>query len=483
MKNLFFLFLLIFNAYCAASCQRQPSVYFYSDFGGGNNTKSQCVYDTQTAQELVSAAWKKFSVPHIYINDSAKPLSPKTASLELAVKFPYDPTRATQNPTIHKAVVHVVDPGVENDNDSADHHPRSAVLRKDGVLFVGPDNGSLSFVCPKGSIAGIWQIDEKKLEKITGNDTSAGGTFHGRDVFLDYTLLVITGKITLGDYARPYETNELKYRYDPISFDQLQTHYWSANWSLPANDNVLFEQAFLLGIMQSPWYDEHTTLTKFKVFWVNAQNCQECIAIVNKKTANIYVGPNNGWGTAFFVGYDPEHFTVHTIDKKRFANVWKTQDSDALLRFIQSAPLSCVTLKKVDIKGEEADISYGPNKRYADIKARVWIDAYGNIKTTLRSDVFQKLCPDMKVVTQIKVNGVERSLIQETSFARVPEGHVFIYPGSSAIIGDNPHRSVRYMEVSSNGVYGRFGDDFFTQKNGQRLKSGQLARIRIPLNT
>ena len=478
MKNLYCY--LLFNFCFAALCQ--PHISIYSDFGGGNNARSQCVYDTQTAQELVSTAWKKFAVSHIYINDSAKPLSPKAAAFELAAKFPYkEPSDKRSTCGVKQAVVHVIDPGVENDNASDDHHPRAAILRKDGVLFVGPDNGTLSFACPPGSIQEAWHIDEKKLQEVTGNDTSAGGTFHGRDVFLEYALLVTTGKITLGDCARAYKTCELKYRYNALEFDALPTRYWSAQWPLPANENALFAKAFLLGVMLSPWYDDNAQSTRFKVFWVNTPDQKDCIAIVNKRTANIYVGPNNGWGTAFFTDYPSECITVHTINKSAFENIFKTQDSEALIHFIQSSPLTCETLKTVDFKGGKANVSYDANRRHAYIKARVWIDAYGNIKTTLRSDLFQQLCPSLRIKTSIKANGVTQHLIQETSFARVPKGQAFIYPGSSACIGDNPHRSVRYMEVSSNGVYGLFGNDFFVNNKGEPLQDGQVATICIPL--
>ena len=481
MKNLqIYLFILLINI--CYPCWCQPSIYIYSDFGGGQNAKGQNVYDTQTAQELVSAAWKKFAVQNVYINDAAKPLSPKAAAFELAEKFPYKPPATNAACGLNKAVVHVIDPGVENDNNALDHHPRAAVLRKDGVLFVGPDNGTLSFACPPGSVAGIWQIDEKQLQNITGNDTSAGGTFHGRDVFLEYALLVATGKIVLGDCAHAYTKCDLKYRYSAITFDVLPTNFWSAHWALPENDNVLFEKAFLLGIMLSPWYDANTSSSRVKVFFVNTKDAQGWIAIVNKKTKNIYVGPNNGWGTAFFKDYSPEDVTTYTINQEQFERIWKQKDSQAVLRFIQEAPVASITLKEVDFKGGASSVSYDPQKRYATVQTHVWIDAYGNIKTTLRSDLFQKLCASKSTDISIQANGVKAPLIQETSFARVPQGRLFIYPGSSACIGDNPNRSVRYMEVSSNGVYGLFGADFFVNKKGQALESGQVATIRIALN-
>lgn len=123
-----------------------PDIFIYTDFGGGKNLE-ELVSDLQTSGEIASAAWKATQHPALYINDSAVPLNPRQAALRLAATFPYEPRSADG---IERIVVHVIDPGVGNDQTE---EPRALVLRKDGTLFIGPDNGTLSFACPVGSIA------------------------------------------------------------------------------------------------------------------------------------------------------------------------------------------------------------------------------------------------------------------------------------------------------------------------------------------
>lgn len=55
--------------------QIRPSIYLYTDFGGGKNA-GQLVVDLQTCGEIASAGWKATLQQEIFINDSANPLSP-----------------------------------------------------------------------------------------------------------------------------------------------------------------------------------------------------------------------------------------------------------------------------------------------------------------------------------------------------------------------------------------------------------------------
>jgi S-adenosylmethionine hydrolase len=70
--------------------------------------------------------------------------------------------------------VSIVDPGVGTDR-------RALVVRsRTGHLFVGPDNGTFTFVAEKLGIDAVRQIDEA-VNRLPGSDRSH--TFHGRDIF------------------------------------------------------------------------------------------------------------------------------------------------------------------------------------------------------------------------------------------------------------------------------------------------------------
>ena len=70
--------------------------------------------------------------------------------------------------------VSIVDPGVGTDR-------RAVVVRsRSGHFFVGPDNGTFTFVAEKLGIDAVRQIDET-TNRLPGSDRSH--TFHGRDIF------------------------------------------------------------------------------------------------------------------------------------------------------------------------------------------------------------------------------------------------------------------------------------------------------------
>lgn len=70
--------------------------------------------------------------------------------------------------------VSIVDPGVGTDRKAV------VVLSKTGHLFVGPDNGTFTFIAEKLGIEAVRQIDET-AHRLPGSDRSH--TFHGRDIF------------------------------------------------------------------------------------------------------------------------------------------------------------------------------------------------------------------------------------------------------------------------------------------------------------
>jgi len=70
--------------------------------------------------------------------------------------------------------VSIVDPGVGTER-------RAVVVRsKTDQLFVGPDNGTFTFVAEKLGIDAVREIDER-VNRLPGSDRSH--TFHGRDIF------------------------------------------------------------------------------------------------------------------------------------------------------------------------------------------------------------------------------------------------------------------------------------------------------------
>jgi S-adenosylmethionine hydrolase len=92
--------------------------------------------------------------------------------------------------TVHLAVV---DPGVGTD--------RAVLLvRKDGHVFVGPDNGLFSFLYPAQEVREVtWRLEG-----------AFSTTFHGRDIFAPIAVKILTGH-GLGIPGRP--------KVDPVLLD------------------------------------------------------------------------------------------------------------------------------------------------------------------------------------------------------------------------------------------------------------------------
>jgi hypothetical protein len=63
---------------------------------------------------------------------------------------------------------------------------------KNGYYFVGPDNGTFTFIAEQMGIAAVKEIDEK-INRLPGSENSY--TFHGRDVFAYTAARLASGKI------------------------------------------------------------------------------------------------------------------------------------------------------------------------------------------------------------------------------------------------------------------------------------------------
>lgn len=82
--------------------------------------------------------------------------------------------------------VSIVDPGVGTDRKAV------VVRSKTGHFFVGPDNGTFTFVSETLGIDAVRQIDET-AHRLPGSDRSH--TFHGRDIFAYAAAKLAAGQI------------------------------------------------------------------------------------------------------------------------------------------------------------------------------------------------------------------------------------------------------------------------------------------------
>lgn len=456
----FFIFSLAFVSFFGL-CWAEPDIYVFTDFGGGSTQQNQPVTDWQTAIELASEGWKLTNHPHIFINDGAAPLDPVKAGAQLAAAFPY--LGAHSQEKIKRIVIHVIDPGVGN----ASQHPRTLVLRKDGTLFIGPDNGTLSLACPSDSIEAIWEINTKYISDLIGIDLDAGGTFHGRDVFAAAAYLLAANKVTIQEIGKRYHKTALKFRLEiaPIAtqvhFQQISTTRWNIKFNNKSSKDELFAQAYFLAIVQSPFYVVEPCP---QLFFIEDSSKNGHIAIFNRKTSNLYVGPNNGVGTSFFQGFSPEDVEIVELNYSVYLKIQTSENVQEALDLILKQKSIQQPLAVIDLIAHELK-PWGNEQRL--INGRIWVDAYGNIKTTVDTELFLKLLKQGYTNLTVKLNGITRSVQFDKSFVNVPPGTAFIYVGSSGAVGPNPHRTRRYIELSCNGIQGTFGEDLFV--NGNKL--------------
>src|SRR5262249_50728480 len=125
-----------------------------------------------------------------------------------------------------------------------------------------------------------------------------------------------------------------------------------------------------------------------------------------------------------------------------------------------------------DFLGEVEDLIKDENGCPIKIKAKIWIDLYGNMKTTIPSWLLNE-AKQLHASISVIINGIKKTVVLAETFSQVPNGQLFIYNGSSGTIGPNPHRSKRYVEITSNGIFGAFGVDFF-ENNGIKPQSGDI---------
>lgn len=86
--------------------------------------------------------------------------------------------------------VSVIDPGVGTDRKSV------VVQTKSGHFFVGPDNGTWTYIAEELGIAAVREIDETRNRR-SGSEKSH--TFHGRDVFVYVGARLASGMLLFDD--------------------------------------------------------------------------------------------------------------------------------------------------------------------------------------------------------------------------------------------------------------------------------------------
>ena len=206
----------------------------------------------------------------------------------------------------------------------------------------------------------------------------------------------------------------------------------------------------MLAVVQSPLSPGENRSNGKTIFTLDNQTDKETIAIVNAKTNNIYIGPNNGCGSSLILGYQTKDYLVKSIES---SILQCNNNNEELYRQLLSAPPYEGKVKLLELPCRQLDSS--------TLEGRIFIDAYGNIKTTISTEIFEACLQKKDNGIELEINGIRHPVKIASSFLEVGKEELFIYPGSSGAFGYNPHRSNRLIEISGNGIYGKFGIDFF----------------------
>ena len=266
-----------------------------------------------------------------------------------------------------------------------------------------------------------------------------------------------------------------------LEFERIHTERFVYNAQY-ANENERFDKVFLLGIVQSSLFEDDREValtTSKKLFLPESLDCSSdiLIAIVNYRNGNIYIGPNNGLGSSFSKGFPTETIKVFSINKEILVTIKNECNNETALAIIENQPKFDGSLVEVDFLGEEKDLTLDSLGRPKSLTAKIWIDLYGNIKTTVPSGILNEV-KQFQGNVNVVINGVTREVFFAETFSQVPVEQLFMYNGSTGSIGLNPHRSKRYVELTANGIYGKFGIDFF-EKNGTKPLSGDVIHLEF----
>lgn len=110
--------------------------------------------------------------------------------------------------------VSVIDPGVGSERKSI------AALSKSGHIFVGPDNGLMTFIDDVSGLEKVVTIDESR-QRLKGSEESY--TFHGRDLYV-YVGARLAGGMTSIDALGSAQTGVVKLPYQKTEFVKGEIH-------------------------------------------------------------------------------------------------------------------------------------------------------------------------------------------------------------------------------------------------------------------
>ena len=456
----------------------QAQIEVFTDFGGNFDKKADHSLDPQTLSELSSLAWQTTGRTKFKVNDGAVPLSRHHAAVELGNTYPWDPENALQNLEINKIVVHVIDPGVGNDDqEGGQSHPRSLIVRKDGICFIGPDNGNLTEVLPPGSYdpKNCIILSESILNASFGINSEAGGTFHGRDIFKAAALALATRKIPPRHFGKQYSQeqdinrfgaddseyqkarNELGGR-SHIVFHDVQTDEWIHKTAVQGHpeygspeESQLFHEAIILHAGHNPIHSEDDTslIAKNRAFKLNRiEGVAPEIIVINNLTNTIYVGPDNGLGTTYFKGFERDKEVQVFSYTPETAELLETEpNKHRLVEGLKQGNIFNGKLREIEFN---QSLERDNQSRPLRTTGRVWLDCFGNIKTTAAEALTEAKNTGQleKVIIQINGENFEVDPHAE-SFGQVPEGTLITYNGSTGIFGKNPEREHRLTEIAA----------------------------------
>lgn len=160
MNNLFRLVLLAAAAVTGPMVRpvaSQPALLLQTDFGLAEGS----IAEMKGVAFSVDRNLRIFDLTHLI-----PPYDVWEAAVRLQQAAPFWPTGTV--------FVSIVDPGVGTARRAV------VVQSKTGHFFVGPDNGTFTFVAERLGIAAVREIDET-INRLVGSERSH--TFHGRDIF------------------------------------------------------------------------------------------------------------------------------------------------------------------------------------------------------------------------------------------------------------------------------------------------------------
>ena len=150
-------FVLTFLALVTTPARAQRALVLQTDFGLAEGA----IAEMKGVAFTVSPEVRVFDLTHLI-----PPFDIWEAAVRLQQTAPYWPTGTV--------FVSIVDPGVGTERKSV------VVRSRTGHYFVGPDNGTFTFIAEKMGIDAVREIDET-TNRLPGSERSH--TFHGRDIF------------------------------------------------------------------------------------------------------------------------------------------------------------------------------------------------------------------------------------------------------------------------------------------------------------